>query len=207
MELRQRVAVADADHDAVGQPLAYQAVQVRLGWFVQRGGGLVQQNHLRLGQQNPRKRHALQFARRQNMLPIFVAVQMLRQMPQRAFLQGLAQGCVIGFDVRITHRLAQRSLRYIRPLRHKQRLRHVGRCDFALAAECPKPRQHPQQRGFAAARRPFEQDAFAFFQAQVDIIQQRVAVGAQQADVFQLQAAFRAAVFGFRRGFGRVHAG
>ena len=57
--------------------------------------------------------------------------------------------------------------------------------DFAAAAKRPKPRQRPQQRGFAATARAAYQQGIAAFQIDVDAAQQDFAVVAEQGDVFQ----------------------
>ena len=71
----QGVAVADAHDNALGQACFDELIKRRFGGLVKRRGGFVEQHHLRLGEQNAHKGDALQFARREALLPIVVLIE------------------------------------------------------------------------------------------------------------------------------------
>ena len=62
--------VADADHDRVGQFVPKQPVEHQFQAFVQRGGRLVEEHHLRLVEQDAGEGDALLFADRQHLGPV-----------------------------------------------------------------------------------------------------------------------------------------
>ena len=68
--LFERGAMADADHDAVRQLGAQRLIQGELLTLVERGGRLVEEDHPRLGQQNPGERDSLLLAGREHIGPV-----------------------------------------------------------------------------------------------------------------------------------------
>ena len=80
--LFERGAMTDADHDAVRQLGAQRSVQRELLTLVERGGRLVQEDHLRLGQQHTGERDALLLAGREHLRPVGHLVEPAAQMPE-----------------------------------------------------------------------------------------------------------------------------
>ena len=75
--------MTDADHDAVRQLGSQRAVQRELLTFVQRRGRLVEEYHLRFGEQHAGERDALLFAGREDLRPVGHLVEPAAQVAER----------------------------------------------------------------------------------------------------------------------------
>ena len=82
--------MADAHNNAVRQLPAQQAVKRGFSRFIQSGSGLIEQYQFRLSQQNAGKSHALQFTRRQGLLPIAHFIELIDQLLQPARVSACA---------------------------------------------------------------------------------------------------------------------
>ena len=153
----QRAPVTDADDDAVGQAVADQGVEHGLGRFVQRGGGFVEQDELRGGQQDAGEGDALEFAGREALLPVVGGIEQRFEVSEAAFAQGGGDVLRIGGDVGVADGLQQRALRHIGFLRDEQGAAARRAADFSAAAERPQSGQRTQQGGFAAAAGALDQ--------------------------------------------------
>jgi hypothetical protein len=62
--------VSNTDEHGLGQLAAHQSVNHEFHWFVERGGCFVEEDHLRLGQQDSGERDALLLAGGEHLGPV-----------------------------------------------------------------------------------------------------------------------------------------
>ena len=113
--LHDRPAVGDRNHDGARQPGPDQPVERELIALVERGGGLVEEDHRGLVQQNAGERDALLLAGGEHLGPVLGVVQPAGQMSQCDVVERADELCVgdLMFGVRIgQHRpeVAQRQV-------------------------------------------------------------------------------------------------
>ncbi len=82
MVLLERAAMADAHHDAVGQLGAERSVQRELLAFVERGGRLVEEDHLGFGKEYPGERDSLLLTGGEDLRPVGHLVEPAAKVPE-----------------------------------------------------------------------------------------------------------------------------
>src|SRR6266568_3129407 len=122
MERLERTAVTDAHDGGPPRRLAEHAIELRLARLVERRARLIEEYHLRLGQEHAREGHALLLAERQALRPEILHVELAREQAQSDLgerpLELLVRypPAVVG----IGQHLAQSAKRQVRLLRHEE---------------------------------------------------------------------------------------
>ena len=157
-----------------------------LGGCVQSAGCFVGKYPSRFFEQDPRNGQTLLLAPRQFLSPGIGFIQPLGELGQ----QGIGQ-CdfqlivgVAGGGLRVGQSIAQRPVREIGALRDKH-----GSKRFAdvPAGKGPDACDGAKQGGFAAARRALQQNAVACLRLQMEILQQDLAIGQSQRQIFDVK--------------------
>ena len=137
--------MADAHDDAVGQLLADQAVEGGFGFFIERGGGLIEQHEAGAGDEDAHEGDALQLAGGKFVLPVVFGVEQFFQVAQAAGFEGGGKLVFVGADVGVADGAAQAALRGVGALGHEEDVFTGGADDVAAAAEGPEAGQGAQQ--------------------------------------------------------------
>ena len=161
-----------------GQLLLQQAIERGFGGFVERGGGLVEEQELRRLQQRACDAEPLLLAERQHPVPVLLLIDPRGELRQADLRQHLADplGAEGAGFARIGDRRMQRPDREIGLLRqHHQR--GIGGNRNRAAAERPDPGNRAEQRRLAGAGGAGDQHALAALKAEIVGGDQRRAIG------------------------------
>ena len=189
--------MADADHDAVGQLAAQRLVQRELLTFVERRRRFVEEDHLRLGQQDACERDPLLLAGREHLRPVGHLVEPAAEMPQRHGVEGGADLLVgeSAFPTGIGHHRAQIAERHVGKLGHEHGV-VVLRPAQGSRRERPELRQAAQQCRLSGAGPTGDHQGLAGVQPHVERVDQPCPCRCPDFDVGQLERAVTARLGG-----------
>src|SRR5499433_4142740 len=188
MEVSESGAVRDTDDGCVLQPLGQQLVHRLLARFVQRRGGLVEEQPFRFVQYRSGDSHPLLFAARELLRPVVLFIKPIHKSRQASSSERITQLRIAeGFGGRrVAYYLAQGADGKVRTLRQEEGLEVAGLPDLPCP-EGPDSGDSAKERTFTRTGRAFDEHTVSRFDARVDPGNQHTSRGQPQLQVAQLQ--------------------